>query len=70
MMHMRRLIHRDKSNLYDKSKDAFRKTYCSKGHLINYGQVVKNDMAEHVYPEIKIKDDFHKCNVCDPSCDF
>ena len=51
--------------LYDKSKEEFRKTYCSKGHLIHYGQVVKNEMAEHVYPEIKIADDFHKCNVCD-----
>jgi hypothetical protein len=55
--------------IYDKSKETFRKTHCEKGHLMHKGTLVKNEMAEHVFKEIK-QDDFHKCNVCDPSCDF
>lgn len=54
---------------YDKNADNFRKTHCKKGHLIHKGQLVKPEMAEHVYPNIK-QSDFNKCNICDPSCDF
>jgi hypothetical protein len=54
---------------YDKKVDNFRKEHCKKGHLINKGQIVKPEMAEHVYPIIT-QDDFNKCNICDPSCDF
>ena len=55
--------------IYDKSKETFRKTHCKKGHLIHKGTMIKNEMAEHIFQEIK-QNDFHKCNVCDPSCDF
>ena len=51
------------------SKDKFRKTHCEKGHLINKGQKVNPEMSEHVYP-VKINDEFKKCNICDPTCDF
>jgi hypothetical protein len=54
---------------YDKSVDNFRKEHCKKGHLINKGQIVKPEMAEHVYPIIQ-ENNFKKCNICDTSCDF
>jgi hypothetical protein len=55
--------------LYDKSKQEFRKKYCDKGHLIHKGEIVNTEMAEHIFGEIK-HDDYHKCNICDPSCKF
>jgi hypothetical protein len=54
---------------YDKNIDNFRKTHCKKGHLIHKGQIVKPEMAQHVYPIVE-QDDFKKCNICDPLCDF
>lgn len=56
--------------LCDKLQNEFRKTHCSNGHLLNKRQIVKPEMSEHIYPEIKQKSEFHKCNICDPSCDF
>jgi hypothetical protein len=55
--------------LYDKSKQEFRKKYCDKGHLVHKGEIVNTEMAEHIFGEIK-HDDYHKCNICDPSCKF
>jgi hypothetical protein len=55
--------------LYDKSKQEFRKKYCDKGHLIHKGEIVNTEMVEHIFGEIK-HDDYHKCNICDPSCKF
>jgi hypothetical protein len=55
--------------LYESKVDRFRQKHCSKGHLVHKGQHVSNEMAEHVFPEIEQKD-FHKCNICDYSCDF
>ena len=49
-------------------KTEFRKSYCQKGHLVNKGQKVRIDMAEHVYPEINFPNE--KCNICDPTCNF
>jgi hypothetical protein len=54
---------------YDKNVDQFRKAHCKKGHLIHKGQIVKTEMAEHVFPNVK-QIDYNKCNICDPSCDF
>jgi hypothetical protein len=48
----------------------FRKTYCKKGHLIHKGQNVSNENAEHVFPKIKHANEYHKCNLCDDTCDF
>jgi len=48
---------------------SFRQIHCSKGHLIHKGQVIKPEMAEHVFPEIK-QNNFHKCNICDHNCEF
>jgi hypothetical protein len=55
--------------LYDKSRQEFRKKHCQKGHLMHKGEIVKTEMSQHIFPEIK-QDDFHKCNICDPSCSF
>ena len=55
--------------IYDKSIQQFRQNHCSKGHLLHKGQIVKPEMAEHVFPEIE-QNSFHKCNLCDPSCSF
>ena len=55
--------------LYDKSRQEFRKKHCQKGHLMHKGEIVKTEMSQHMFPEIK-QDDFHKCNICDPSCSF
>jgi hypothetical protein len=57
------------SVIYDSKVASFRQKHCSKGHLVHKGQCVSNEMAEHVFPEIEQKD-FHKCNICDYSCDF
>lgn len=52
-----------------KNKNQFRNMHCKNGHLIHKGQIVNPEMAEHVFPNIK-RDDYHKCNICDPSCEF
>lgn len=55
--------------IHDPQVNKFRQDHCSKGHLMHKGQIVKPEMAEHVFPQIK-QGSFHKCNICDPVCDF
>ena len=55
--------------VYDKDVNKFRQKHCKKGHLVHKGQIVKSEMAEHVFPQVK-QDSFHKCNLCDPACTF
>jgi hypothetical protein len=55
--------------VYDRDVDRFRQKHCKKGHLVHKGQMVKPEMAEHVFPEVK-QDSFNKCNICDPACTF
>ena len=54
----------------DNKKAEFRKTYCKKGHLVHKGQNVSNENTEHIFPEIKQTNEYHKCNLCDNTCDF
>jgi hypothetical protein len=54
---------------YDCSVDNFKKLHCKNGHLIHKGQIIKPEMAEHVYPVIQ-QNEFKKCNICDPTCEF
>ena len=54
---------------YDKNVDNFRKTYCKKGHLIHKGQIIKPEMAQHVFPHLE-QSEYKKCNICDTSCEF
>ena len=46
----------------------FRETNCSKGKLIHKGVPVNNEMAEHIFPELKFNDS--ACNPCDTTCAF
>lgn len=55
--------------IYDPQVSKFRQKNCSKGHLVHKGQIIKPEIAEHVFPEIEMED-FHKCNICDYTCDF
>ena len=56
--------------IYDDKTEKFRQKNCDKnGNLVYKGQVVNPEMAEHVFSNIQT-DDFHKCNVCDSSCEF
>lgn len=57
------------SNDMNQRKTKFRNENCHKGQLMYKGQSIKNENAEHIFPEIK-QDEFNKCNLCDPSCDF
>ena len=49
-------------------QDQFRKEHCVKGVLKHKDMNVKNEMAQHIYPELK----FHNyyCNACSPTCQF
>ena len=50
-------------------KDTFRKENCSSNGVLQYKNMeVKNDMAEHIFSELKFKD--HVCNPCLKTCDF
>ena len=60
-------ISTDDKDEKEKQIDNFRKNHCEKGHLMYKKQIVKPEVAEHVFPEIK-QSDFHKCNICDPAC--
>lgn len=55
------------NNLLDSSA-AFRKSYCSNGKITYKGAEVKNEMIQHIFPEI----DFAStaCNPCDKRCAF
>lgn len=56
------------SDIFDRKETVnFRKKHCEKGHLMHKGQIVKPEMASHIFPEIK-QPDFNKCNICDPAC--
>jgi hypothetical protein len=50
-------------------KDTFRKENCSSNGVLKYKNMeVKNDMAEHIFPELKFKNG--TCNPCSNTCDF
>lgn len=54
---------------HEEVKDTFRKENCSSNGVLKYKNMeVKNDMAEHIFPELKFKD--HVCNPCSKTCDF
>jgi hypothetical protein len=46
----------------------FRKLNCEKKNLKYKGITVKNEMAEHVFPEMKYKNVL--CNPCDETCEI
>jgi hypothetical protein len=54
-------------NLLDSSA-AFRKTNCSNGKVTYKNAAVKNEMIQHVFPEIEFPST--ACNPCDKRCAF
>lgn len=50
------------------AQDEFRREHCQNGVLKHKDMDVKNEMAQHVYPELKFKNDY--CNACSPTCSF
>lgn len=54
---------------FNDAKDAFIKEKCKNGVLMYKMMPVRNEMADHVYSEIKFIDD-NKCNPCDSTCDY
>ena len=48
--------------------DEFRKEHCQKGVLKHKDMNVRDEMAQHVYPELKFKNEY--CNACSPTCQF
>jgi hypothetical protein len=58
----------NQSNNAFKSEENFRKTYCIGNELLYKGKEVKNDMVEHVFPEINFKNNI--CNPCDKKCNI
>lgn len=63
-------IYTDAVGSQDQRKTEFRKQYCKKGHLIHKGLHITNENAEHIFPDIKHTGEYHKCNLCDNTCDF
>jgi len=56
-------------DMFNDAKDEFIKEKCKNGVLMYKMMPVKNDMADHVYSEIKFNSD-EKCNPCDRTCDY
>jgi len=52
----------------DEVRKEFRDQHCNKGVLKYKNMQVKDEMAPHIYPELKFADKY--CNVCSPSCKF
>jgi len=50
------------------AQDEFRREHCQKGVLKHKDMNVRDEMAQHVYPELKFKNDY--CNACSPTCKF
>jgi hypothetical protein len=51
--------------------DNFRKQYCNEKKQLKYkGGIVRTEMADHVFREIKFPNETAKCNPCEESCDF
>ena len=47
--------------------ETFRNDHCTNNQLMHKGMKVKDEMAEHIYPELKFN--YEKCNPCSKTCD-
>jgi hypothetical protein len=56
------------SNAATHLDEEFRKNNCSNDELLYKGNYVKNDMIEHIFPEVKFKN--NTCNPCNKKCEF
>lgn len=63
---------KEKMTVYEESKNEFRKQNCTRDggkNILKYkGNPIKNEMIEHVFPEIKFNS--LPCNPCSTSCGF
>lgn len=51
--------------------DNFRKEHCNERKQLKYkGGIVRPEMVDHVFREIKFPNESAKCNPCEESCDF
>jgi hypothetical protein len=59
---------KEKMTAIASAKDKFRKDNCFNGELKYKGIPVKKDIAEHIFPELKINHE--SCNPCNRGCEF
>lgn len=52
----------------DEIQQTFRDQNCVQGVLKYKNLPVRDEMASHIYPEVKFNDEY--CNVCRPTCKF
>lgn len=52
----------------DEIQQSFRDQNCVQGVLKYKNLPVRDEMATHIYPEVKFNDEY--CNVCRPTCKF
>ena len=51
-------------------KHEFETQYCKNGHLHMKGTDIKPEISQHIFPQLQFEDDNHKCNICDPTCEY
>jgi hypothetical protein len=57
-----------KESLTPELRSQFESQYCKNGELKYKNNGVKTEMADHVFPELKFKNE--KCNPCSSDCDY
>jgi hypothetical protein len=57
-------------NVTQSKEDIFRKKNCKNGYLKYKGMNVNNEMAEHIFPEMKYKYNNVICNPCNNTCEI
>jgi predicted membrane protein len=61
----------DETTILENKKSEFQKKHCSVNGTLTYKNLpVKKDMSAIIYPEIKYKDEYNICNVCDKNCEY
>jgi hypothetical protein len=60
----------DKPDKKEELMAMFRKEHCVNGVLNHKGAKIHPEMAEHVFREFKLDDEWNRCNPCDSTCSF
>ena len=58
----------ESSNIVQENLDKFRKEHCENNQLKYKGNVVHNENAQHIFPDLKFLSE--PCNPCDKNCGF
>jgi len=56
--------------LLQNAREEFRKENCKNGELTLKGLVIRPEMSDHLFREIKFQAGSEKCNPCDEKCRF